>query len=285
MTTALPQIGAGAAGAGTATGAGGGLAGLGKALTSATGVASRASPWSLLFVTSGLNEGEEAELERMREEQRVRDRSRAAGGLPPHNDLWNDPALILPVIQNLATQTYLDKEKNRRDDQDCRLRPYSEGCSDGLTPHHVVPDRAWREPGEKGRYYFPDDATAKKTPQGGTKSMTHGKGLCICVTGAGRVLQHGAAHKLYDPVENIVGQHNTPPYTAPLLELEIMGAAAVSLVTGCDFKDMRKQLRDYHDKHGFGPMEQVRADPYGKSGLTKEKWQEATGRVKAGTGK
>ncbi len=268
----------------TAAGIGEGLATLGTTFSNAMAtIASRANvATGLLLYSPELNANEDAELAKMREEQASLARARAAAGLPPYNDLWHNPAAILGSIQNIAVNAYADRAKHRKDDPDCRLRPYSEGCANGETPHHVVPDRAWREPSKGGRYYFPCGPSAPATSKGGTRCMNHGKGLCICVTGKGRVQQHGVAHAMHDKVEFEIGKTSTPKYIAPLFELEALGAGAVSLATGCDFKDLLKQLRDYHDKHGFDPLTKLRADPRGDSGLTVEKFKEATGATRSG---
>jgi hypothetical protein len=60
------------------------------------------------------------------------------------------------------------------------LRPYSAGCPDGGTPHHLIPDRCTT----------------------GMAGYTHGSAPCVCVQGENQhTEEHRACHKIFDPVE------------------------------------------------------------------------------------
>ncbi len=158
-----------------------------------------------------------------------------------------------------------------REEGRCKLRKYKEGCPSG-TPHHVVPDHCFKQPGGNGTYY--------------PGAIQHADGLCICVEGAtkstgangksvkkGKMLrtahfnalaQHGQIHILMDAAELALGAASTPKGTASLGQLEKIGAAAAAKVTGCDAKDLEAQLRNYHQSKGLGTDAKLRADPFGK---------------------
>jgi hypothetical protein len=65
-------------------------------------------------------------------------------------------------------------------DPQLKLRPYSDGCPGGQTPHHLIPHRC---------------ATGKP-------GYTHGGAPCICVAGRNQHTgSHRGAHRIFDPVE------------------------------------------------------------------------------------
>ncbi|WP_171431396.1 hypothetical protein [Pseudomonas aeruginosa] len=136
----------------------------------------------------------------------------------------------------------------------CILRPYRPDLckAQGLTGHHVVPDRAFRLGPRQG-------ANRQQIPGG----ISEAQGLVICVKGKGRQDEHGRIHKIYDQLEKKIGAGGTPKGTASLLELEIAAATSVSRVTKCKAKDLTTQLRAYHQANGMDPDFVVRADPYG----------------------
>jgi hypothetical protein len=70
-------------------------------------------------------------------------------------------------------------------------------------------------------------------------------------------------HTIYDPLEAALGAKGTPPGTASLGELEALGVAAASKVTGCNPVRMAAELRAYHQSKGLGLSTRVRADPTG----------------------
>jgi hypothetical protein len=156
----------------------------------------------------------------------------------------------------------------------CTLKPYRKGCPPPQTPHHVVPDHSFKQPGKAGGYYP------------GTEGVKHADGLCICVGGAtkstatdgssisrvkGKFLDfyrkladHGKIHVFTDAGEHALGKAGTPKGTTSLGAMEKLGARVVGKVTGCDPADLEKQLREYHQSKGLGPDTKVRADPFGQ---------------------
>jgi HNH/endonuclease VII toxin of polymorphic toxin system len=66
-----------------------------------------------------------------------------------------------------------------------RLTSYGQGCTDGKTPHHIIPDRTMQ--GASGPRF---------------SKYTHGSAPCICVDGTNQhQLEHAACHAIFDPVE------------------------------------------------------------------------------------
>jgi len=69
------------------------------------------------------------------------------------------------------------------------LKPYSAGCDDGKTPHHLIPDRC-------------------TTGMGG---YSHGTAPCICAQGKSQhVDDHRKCHRVFDPVERWHHEHGKP---------------------------------------------------------------------------
>ena len=156
----------------------------------------------------------------------------------------------------------------------CKLTPYKEGCPDNKTPHHCVPDHCFKEPGKGGAYY--------------PGAVEHADGLCVCVGGATKstaqsgerikrkdfagpedhhdaLADHGRIHLKFDKLESDLGKNGQPKTSAKLGELEDAAAAVISEVTGCDEQDLKKQLRDHHQKKDLPADTKLRADPYGKA--------------------
>jgi hypothetical protein len=144
--------------------------------------------------------------------------------------------------------------KSKGTGRDCRLRKYKDGCAGGKTPHHVVPDRVFRMPGQDRPY------------AGG---LAHGDGYSICVDGptpirkGARANEHGLIHAIYDPLEAALGAKGNPVGTASLGELEALGVAAAAKVTGCNPVRMAAELRVHHQTSGLSLGTKVRADPTG----------------------
>ncbi|MET3120381.1 hypothetical protein AAKU64_004633, partial [Undibacterium sp. GrIS 1.8] len=137
---------------------------------------------------------------------------------------------------------------------------------------HVVPDHCFKQPGDNGAYY-----------PGGIK---HADGLCICVEGATKstgvngqsvkkgknsitnhfqaLAQHGQIHLLMDAAEAALGALGNPKGSSSLGNLEKAGASAAAKVSGCDEKELEKQLRDFHQSKGLSASTKFRADPFGK---------------------
>lgn len=192
---------------------------------------------------------------------------------------------------NVATQVYRD---NQDKDQKCKTFPYSQRATEckGGKAHHMVPDRAWRTPGSRGKWTnIPpiDEAinTARESLpvvgdlyKGGYyySNMDEGKGLCICLPDE----EHKKVHKRYDPLEREVGISGDPEYTAKLITLEDLAAGEISKVTGCSKEELLQGMKDYHEKLGFKDDTLLRADPGGKSGLTIEKMGDLVGKKKPG---
>jgi hypothetical protein len=60
------------------------------------------------------------------------------------------------------------------------LKPYSAGCPDGATPHHLIPDRCTT----------------------GMPGYSHGSAPCICAQGRTQHKKdHKKCHRVFDPVE------------------------------------------------------------------------------------
>ncbi|WP_155952161.1 hypothetical protein [Pseudomonas sp. CHM02] len=153
----------------------------------------------------------------------------------------------------------------------CLLRPFKpDTCkAKGLTGHHVVPDRAFRQGPRQG-------PNRKQIPGG----LSESEGLVICVRGKGLTDQHGKIHKIYDPLETALGLSETPPGTTTLLKLEVMGALAAARVTGCNSGLLAAQLRAYHETKGLPSQFRVRADKSGK--LIKSTPPGSLGKIGAG---
>jgi len=81
-----------------------------------------------------------------------------------------------------------------------------------------------------------------------------------------KLAEHGLIHHALDAAEALLGAIGNPKGTTTLGEMEDIGAWSVSLVTGCDANDLKKQLRKHHggDPFNLEPSTRVRADPYGK---------------------
>lgn len=163
-------------------------------------------------------------------------------------------------------------------DPKCQLTPYKKGCKGGKTPHHAVPDHCFKQKGAGG--YYP-------------KAIKHADGLCICVSGAtksaksgtgkrAQLKEHGKIHKLFDAMETALGAAGDPPNTASLGDLEDAAAECIAEVTGCDEKDLKKQLRDYHQSKGLGPKTKLRADPFGRR--ANPPFAKMGGKARAGSG-
>jgi len=195
---------------------------------------------------------------------------------------------ITPIVKqrNAASGAYITGRGRAEFASRCELIPYSERerCKKG-TLHHVVPDHVFRAPdknGQKGERYKPIDFENNK------KAIPdHAQGFCICVEGAfknsatdrtrinrkkqgkqflPKLAEHGLIHHALDAAEALLGAIGNPKGTTTFGEMEDIGAWSVSLVTGCDANNLKKQLRKYHGSDPFNlePNTRVRADPYGK---------------------
>lgn len=161
----------------------------------------------------------------------------------------------------------------------CDLRRFREGCADGKTPHHIVGDHSFKQPGVTGAYY---PAGTGKFKDG----FTHADGWTVCAGGKTKssapdgtrikksmfarvqdwfsgLDEHGKIHFLADAEEVALGALGTPKGTTSLGALEVTGAAAAATVLGCDKAKMIKDLREAHAADGLPADMKVRADPFG----------------------
>lgn len=181
----------------------------------------------------------------------------------------HNPAVATGSVPTVNGDTQTPPET----DDKCKLRPYSEGCEGGKTPHHCVPDHCFKERGKAGTYY--------------PGAIEHSKGLCICVEGATKsstpegghtkkkdhaspeahiaaLAEHGRIHHKFDKLERALGEAGNPKNTASLGELENKAAEVIHEVTGCDKDNLKKQMRDYHQNNNLGESTRLRADPFGR---------------------
>lgn len=189
----------------------------------------------------------------------------------------------MKTAANVVTQTYRD---NQDEDRKCKTFPYSQKGTEckGGKAHHMVPDRAWRSPGTRGKWTdVPpiDEALSnarESIPVIGERykggyyygKMDEGSGLCICLSAK----DHTEVHDLYDKEEERIGKSNTPQYTEKLIKLEELAAEKIAEVTGCSREKLLQDMKDHHENLGFGDNTLVRADPRGTSGLSVEKMGE-----------
>ncbi|RYL20961.1 MULTISPECIES: hypothetical protein [Acinetobacter] len=148
-----------------------------------------------------------------------------------------------------------DKEKPPKDkdlDNPCILRPYHpDTCKPlGKTRHHVVPDRCFRLGTRTGtgRNSLPN-------------AISEGDGLVVCVEGATPTAtnEHGRIHRQYSIYEKALKGIHMPEATAPLVEVEIAGAKAVSsVIKKCNAANLATQLRVYHQAKGLAANYRVR---------------------------
>lgn len=194
------------------------------------------------------------------------------------------PPIPMPrTTDNIITNRMLDN-KEPDDDPKCILYPYrerKEKCPNNAS-HHAIPDHCWRMGNSvllalgKGATSWMPEAMSDKLAQEFEESMSHdGKyyydkmnkeeGLAICVTGAGKTLDHGKIHALFDEGEKKLGENGIPQWTATLGDLEDLAADAIAATTGCDRKKMKDQLRKYHQAKSLEEKFHLRADPFGKN--------------------
>lgn len=158
-----------------------------------------------------------------------------------------------------------DKEKPPKDkdlDNPCILRPYHpDTCKPlGKTGHHVVPDRCFRLGTRTGtgRNSLPN-------------AISEGDGLVVCVEGATPTAtnEHGRIHRQYSIYEKALKGIHMPEATAPLVEVEIAGAKAVSsVIKKCNAANLATQLRVYHQAKGLAANYRVRVDVRGNTART-----------------
>jgi hypothetical protein len=134
----------------------------------------------------------------------------------------------------------------------CVLAPYGsqpECCEPPKrTKHHAVPDHCFKAPGEGGYYQ-------------GIENMSHGKGLCICVTGEDKNekrKQHAKIHKDFDKAEDA---NKDRKWTFGKAKKE--AAKACSKHTGCNKDCLEHQINQYHKDKNVNDNTTLRADSGG----------------------
>jgi hypothetical protein len=159
------------------------------------------------------------------------------------------------VEDNCNDKTYKDDQSGACcEAKKCVLAPYGsqpECCEPPKkTKHHVVPDHCFKAPGDSGEYYK------------GIRDMSHGQGLCICVTGEDKNekrKQHARIHKKFDKIED----DHYPMWT--FKEAKAQAAAACSEVTRCDEKCLKHQIEQYYKSKNVNDETVLRADSSGNS--------------------
>lgn len=145
-----------------------------------------------------------------------------------------------------------NNKKDKLDDNPCLLRPYKpDTCAPlGKTGHHVVPDRCFRLGSRTGK--------ERNQLTGGLSTKD---GLVICVVGATPkpTNEHGKIHAAYSLLEAGLKDFFNPTGTAPIAEVEVIGAKAVSQVLKkCSAAKIAAQLRLYHESKGINMNYRVR---------------------------
>jgi hypothetical protein len=142
----------------------------------------------------------------------------------------------------------------------CVMAPYSFGCCDGKTPHHVIPAHCFMPPGERG--------AGGKSRYTGCEKYDPKAAPCVCVTGKDKSkkrLQHARIHKHFDAIEDS-HKPESGAGTWSYNEAADAGAESVNKVMGCDEDCTKAQLNKYHNKDSNIPKgAQLRADSSGSS--------------------
>jgi hypothetical protein len=138
----------------------------------------------------------------------------------------------------------------------CKTTPYKDGCPDGQTPHHIVPDHCSKQPGKGGLRYE------------GCSKITHGNAPCVCVTGedksattpSGNLMQHGRIHGIFDEIED-----SQPNNKWTYADCRDAGAQSAAKVTKCDPDCLAAQCDHYYkDQCNVKDGTKLRADSSGK---------------------
>jgi len=117
----------------------------------------------------------------------------------------------------------------------CQVTTFAKGCSDGRTPHHIVPKHCFKQRA--------NDAAGNAIPLSGWKSYDPAQAPCVCVTGAsksstgpkGGLLQHGRIHRRVDAAEAVAGLRDGEANQWTFGEARDAGVAAVKeVVPSCD---------------------------------------------------
>ena len=141
----------------------------------------------------------------------------------------------------------------------CVLAPYGsqpECCGDPKkTKHHVVPDHCFKGPGSQDYYK-------------GIKDMSHGQGLCICVTGEDKNdkrKQHARIHNKFDDIEDKKKPDDATAGTWTFEEAKAAAAETCSEVTKCDEACLKHQMTEYYKDKNVNNDTVLRADSAGNA--------------------
>ncbi|MNV76789.1 hypothetical protein D3C71_1701670 [compost metagenome] len=89
---------------------------------------------------------------------------------------------------------------------------------------------------------------------------------------------------MYDAAEAALGSKGNPVGTALLAEIEALGVASASAITGCNPVTMAAQVRAYHQSKGLSPGSRFRADPRGTKVRNADPSQLGQGSSQTGSG-
>ena len=150
----------------------------------------------------------------------------------------------------------------------CVLAPFSFGCCDGKTPHHVVPVHCFMPPGQ--RETEAEDPLQPKRRYQGCEKYDADAAPCVCAHGAGKKptrKQHGRLHKHFDALEDTHKVENGGDGTWTLDQAQKAGAEAVNKVfPECTKECTEAQLKKYHEKDSNIPSStSLRADSSGNT--------------------
>lgn len=166
---------------------------------------------------------------------------------------------------NLAgTNTAMCEDKDCKKARECVLTPYSMGCCDDKTPHHVVPKSQFKKRG----------ASSYTLPAGA--SYDPNAAPCICADGHSHSTgKHGDIH---EETNNLTVNHaSVLPHVSDTgksidsqarwtaAEAEKVGAEAVSTTTDCKpAKCVEDQLRKGHESMGVAADSKIRPTTAGR---------------------
>jgi hypothetical protein len=176
-----------------------------------------------------------------------------------HMDLMTHNHASYPC--NTPTWPYLDKASLKKGgacagvDPKYAMEPYSKGCDNKKTPHHVIPNR---QAFSKGVPRFPE--------------YTRGSAPCLCVTGSNQHAKvHGRYHAVVDGLEYKAVRQNAPFTYTSAKENALKSVVVVNDLSGKQAKKVAKcvakQLDNYFKKRcGAKPGSTMRkSDKRGKN--------------------
>ncbi|UZZ13284.1 DUF4150 domain-containing protein [Ectopseudomonas mendocina] len=156
------------------------------------------------------------------------------------------------AVESTCTNTTYKNDQSKAccNAKKCMLTTYGAQpeCCDGKTKHHIVPDHCFKGPGSEDYY-------------SGIKDMSHGKGLCICVSGKDKNAkrkQHARIHDSYDAIED-----SQPDGKWTFAKARDAAADTCSEVTGCNKACLKQQMNQYYKDKGVNDSTVLRADSGG----------------------